>query len=191
MTNMPHAEPMNPSYEVETALTEMDALNAALRAESAVDREAASDLVRAALRQAPEPLTIAERVVHTAMQKIVGQPINSCLLTATTDRWETYVEQTLSLAWIEWARGNDSREQMIPLMATPDSHIDSAVHMIVLGFWREAIVKLCDYDPTEARRMFKRALSLGASYGTESHRIVSWSFAASFIGERSPSGSAA
>lgn len=169
--------------EVRQLLLEMDALNAVLRVikHAPDERAEAISLVQAALIHRGEPDDLPSALITIAMQKIVGTISPLVIHRPSTEFWDHYLADDTAIQWINWVTDN-------PVFLTTPTEpqelpVESAVHETVLVFWRRAVVQLAKGDLTEARRLFKRALDLGAQFGTESHVLVSWSYAASFLTE--------
>lgn len=168
---------------------ELEALQAAqLVAEQDGDPAEARLLCRTYLCQL-DPETIEDRVVEASIQKILGQQVSLIVCEPIQDTtWEAFVAETLAQAWISWAAGDDASalatvDRLRTTQKAKETFLDEsgAVHLLTLSFWSEAVLLLVAGDRPDARRFFKRAIEMGAQFGTDSHPMISWAYASSFF----------
>lgn len=178
--------------KLSTLLVEMDALHTILQVvDQGVDSDEAISLTRSAFDQ-PRPVDSAEeRIIFRAMAKILAQPATVSLKSPTKSPWERHVFESVARAWICWA---DDPASKTPLEEIPRLRVGQrgtckqagAVHLLALYFWAAAIEALAKSDRVEARRLWRRAIELGSSFGTPSNAAILWSYAASFFPEVTP-----
>lgn len=180
---------------VEDLLFEMDALNAVLRTIEGTngDRAEAIAMVETALSRRAESEDLSEILITLAMQKIVGT-VSPLVIhrpsTETNDlgrldpgRFEFFDHYLMADTSIQWLNHVHNAAVFLLWPAeAEDLPVESAVHENVLRFWRAAILH-SGGDLSESQRLFKRALEIGAHFGTDSHVLVSWSYAATFFTE--------
>lgn len=184
----------SPRDSVSTIIFEMSALNAALSAiDAGLDIEEARTLVRSALKRKSVPETLDEHVVIAAMRRISGEVVVVPSVKIHKDPWDRRLADVTATSWLAWAKGEftPALSQLPPLLRDHDERDkipgeDGAIQLLSISFWGEAVVQLAKGDLVAAHRFFRRALELGSQFGTETHPIVSWSYAASFFGERMP-----
>lgn len=172
-----HPPDRNP--EVEGIITEMDALNACLRALTNESTAAtARKLVGRAWMVHPEGTTVDSYVTRVAMADILGLAAPMPLYSGTLSAWER-----VAIAWTLWLHGSKREAEALLREAQEagDEPHDGAVHRMALQHWMRAIQALLRGEREEARRLFQRAADLGSSFGTESHPVVLWTMAASFF----------
>jgi len=176
--------------EVERVISEMNALNAAIKASTpALAREARS-MVRAVEAQWPEPQTVSEFVIRAAMAEITGSALPTGEPTRTTGEaadWATRSFELVGLAWLAWVRGDVDRARFwIGRYATEGEDKTNlseggAIQVFAVAIWALAIEALIDNRPEDAHRFYRRVFEVGSSFGTESHPTVLWTMAASFF----------
>lgn len=170
---------------------EMEALQASLRvADGEGDREHARLLGRTYLGRL-DPETLEQHVIEGALRRILGREVGGELAYEPVGKedWEKHVSERVALAWLAWASNDTERALDIvkSLRAgqkkrqTFTGQRTGAIHLLTLSFWSEAVVFLAKKDPSGARRFFKRAIELGSQFGTDSHPMISWAYAASFF----------
>ncbi len=186
----------NPPPEVARVSHEMAALQAALEVvEKTTAPKEAQLLVRTYLAHL-DPATTEERVIETAMRRILGKAVAKPPQAGKMPPppppldmdWEAHVADVVSFAWSSWA-ANDNRRAVEAVKALHSTHKNrevfsgksGAIHLLTLSFWSQATLLLIEEKHEEARRFFKRALELGSQFGTESHPMISWAYAASFF----------
>ncbi len=170
---------------------EMNALQAAqLVVERGVDRAEALVLCRTYLGRL-EPRTVEDRVIEGALKLILKREIGYPAVEANRAvKWESYVAEVVGIAWLAWASGNcDDAFAAVRRLRSKQKRKESfagetgAIHLMTLYWWSQAVLLLRKGDRTQARRFFKRAIEMGAQFGTDSHPMISWSYAASFFHE--------
>lgn len=167
---------------------EMGALQAALQAvERRGSREHARLLGRTYLGRL-DPQTVEEHVIEAAIQRILGQSVGDFEVTPDRASWETYVAETIALAWHAWASNDNDRaitlvRELRASQKRKESFVGQtgAIHLLTLYFWSQAVHLLAVHDRPGARRFFKRAIEMGSQFGTDSHPMISWAYAASFF----------
>lgn len=188
-----------PDENLQVLLAEMDAQRTALLAVEATEggREAASLEARLAVEKA---LELAEpagdflgRMVLLAMKAVLGQDpsLEGAPKTDPSEDHEARLSEAVALLWVDLL---PSRRTKAPesfsheanrirqeLQAREDQNHEGAVHRMALLLWLDALQKLQEDDPEAARRLWKRSLEVGASFGTMSHPVVLWSYIASFF----------
>lgn len=123
-------------------------------------------------------------VITTSLRMIAGDSVpQKPLGNPSQTSAEEHLIETASLAWLGWASGQDpgrASREVARLQETPPEST-GALHRATLSLWLSAIERLADEDLPEARRLWKRAIEIGSSLGTESHPAILWSYAASFF----------
>lgn len=167
-------------------IVEVEGLNAALSvADGFGDAERARESVLATLTRKPEPETIADAAVVAAMRRILDEDVVFPEMTPSAKPAESQVADAVALAWVAWAAGEpETAKALLDFVPPQNKDGTGAVHLIALGYWAEGVRHLVDANLPSAHRFFKRAIELGAQFGTESHPVVSWTYAASFFENR-------
>ncbi len=169
---------------------EMDALQAAIRVADGEDDllDEARLLCRTYLARL-EPSTIEEYAIDGALRRILNRQVSAPDIepASGTRSWETFVAETVALAWFAWAADDEHRcttllDSLRSQRRKEEVFTDKtgALHLYTLYFWSQATTLLVADDLDNARRFFKRAIELGSQFGTESHPMISWAYAASF-----------
>lgn len=186
--------PCDPPPEVARVAHEMAALQAALLVvEQAAAPKQARLLVRTYLAHL-DPATTEERVIEAALRRILGKEVTKPPHEAKAPPpplsvdWEAHVADVVSFAWSSWA-ANDNKRAVDAVKGLRGrrksreafSGRTGAIHLLTLSFWSQATLLLIEEDRIGAKRFFKRALELGSQFGTESHPMISWAYAASFF----------
>ncbi len=168
---------------------EMEALDAVLHVvEGSADADEARARVRTALtNNSRAAKNLDERVILAAMRRIIGQQVE-IPSSQPTNAWLLHVRNTLAIAWVEWSIGEvASARSRLAYLCTEKagaSHLTSgAIQLMSLRFWEDAIEHLIAGDRAGAQRLFRRALDVGSQFGTETHTLVSWAYAATFFPE--------
>lgn len=172
----------------EEALLEIDALNQAARvADLQGDPMEATNLVRKAkLRRAPSNRP-EDRLIQCAMNRIVGDPLSEedrSFVSGLT--WEDSVTEGLIGSWICWALG-ERREALegirgIRNRQQNEEHVGGgAVNLLSLYFWAGAIEALAQENVSLSKKLWKRAIEVASSFGTESSLLIQWAYAGSFF----------
>lgn len=125
-----------------------------------------------------EPDNLENVVIDGALRKICG------LEGTTYDTAEFEIPQTLEgrllqdgiVRWMQWAC-----DVSIHLTPSTSTHRVSELDRMALSPWLEGIEQLHTGNTSEARRFFRRAVTLGGSYGTRSNPVIQWTYAASFF----------
>jgi hypothetical protein len=170
-----------------TLLLEMDALHTTLQVvDQGVDSTEAVVLTRMAFNHDRPANSAEERLIFRAMAKILDMPVALSSKLPAKAPWERRVFESVAHAWVCWA--NDPNSE-IPLEEIPKLRSAQrgtckqagAVHLLALYFWAAAVEALAKSDRAEARRLWRRAIEIGSSFGTPSNAAVLWSYAASFF----------
>lgn len=137
-----------------------------------------------------EPRTYSEEVIEAAMQLIVGEDIVALDEPLLRRPWEAYVSDATGCAWVDLARGKTAlaareirRLRKRPIPREPAASRSGAIHLLALYFWGEAILQLSSENRKSAHKFYRRALELGSQFGTESHPVISWTYAATFFSD--------
>lgn len=85
--------------------------------------------------------------------------------------------------WMQWARGDSPVGMLAPdeRRMHPTEVVHSALDVMALTAWVEAVENLQNGDLSTGRRYFRRATVLGGEYGTVSNPVIQWTYAASFF----------
>ncbi len=172
---------------MDAMLAELDALHAIVQViDQGDDPQEALDLTRRAFDLAANPKTFEAQIIRYAMAIVLGESVT---LPATNGRgsWERALYEGIARAWACWAADATSpvpAEEFAKLHSRSEFGNDTkrkgAVHLMALHHWLTAVEALVEGNPVAARRFWKRAIEVGASFGTESHPVVLWAYAASF-----------
>lgn len=131
------------------------------------------------------PTDFEGRVTLCAMAKVIGEDIRPFVPSEPVpEPWERRCFETLGRVWVFWAmnRGDVAEEMLKKLREEKGAHpLAGALHLMALDFWGDALEKLLQGDPPEARRFWKRAIEVGGTHGTPSHPAILWTYAATFI----------
>jgi hypothetical protein len=172
--------------EVERVIAEMNALNAVLRASSAAEVREAQSMVRNVERVWPDPRTVSDFVIRTAMARITegilpsGEPV-----LADSPAWSERAFELVGLSWLAWARMDLARARFWierwSAEASDKANLDrqGAIQSFAVALWANAVEGLVEGRQDDVRRFFNRVYHVGSNYGTESHPTVLWSMAAS------------
>lgn len=134
-----------------------------------------------------EPESLEERVIAAALRRILCRPmVVPGHGEPRTEPWEACMADTVALAWMSWAAGDcggalATAKRFTTVQKKHGTGKAGAIHLLTLSFWSEAVTLLSEGDLAGARRFFKRAIELGSQFGTDSHPMVSWAYAASFF----------
>jgi len=171
---------------VDQLLFEAEVLNAILRTIQGTSEPKSEILAQVSLalgrRESPEDLT--EALSQAAMEKIVGKIAKPVIHRSSTAFFDHWLAEDTAILWMKWITGEeingaiDSDAEKLP--------VESSIHETTLRYWRDAVVKLAQGATQESMRLWKRAMELGSQFGTESHVLVSWSYAASFFTSGEP-----
>lgn len=119
-------------------------------------------------------------VIDCALRKICGLPSPTYTSTQLLEDPLTLEEVLLQegvIRWLDWAGAVHALHDFDPV----DPQGTSALDRIALTQWLEAVEHLCQGNPDDARRYFRRAVTLGGLYGTPSNPVIQWTYAASFF----------
>jgi len=162
--------------------------NALMAAISAIEGSREKDEVIATVRNYREAFchvpTIEGVLIRTALWVICGRPEGFVLPAKMVKDRSLEGEVFLALAngWLGWALLDKSPSVLRRLIAVDvDSDEGSTLHKMALSEWKLAIQALIEKNTEESQRRFRRAMKIGAEYGTPSNPIVHWTFAASFF----------
>ncbi len=160
---------------------EMDALNRTLLVidDNTGTPEEARELVRSAAEAKGLPEDVEGYIVLTAMWRILGKAPGA--LPQTPIPVERHLAEAVGLAWAAWMAGRDispTLAQLGPMLDT--SEAVGAMHAMALKLWLQAL----EAGKTgEGRRLWKRALEVSSSFGSESHPMLQWAYAATWLPE--------
>jgi hypothetical protein len=179
------------SPEVKRIIEEMNALNAVLTATTPTLRVEAREKVRSVEAASPEPATVEEVVLRTAMSRIAGTDPPGVTPKLTEGApWVMRAFELIGLAWLAWARGDAgeatscivewAEEEEARNSSVTEYIRDGAVQLYSVSLWATAVSNLLAGRTEEARRYYQRVHDVGASFGTESHPVILWTMAASF-----------
>jgi hypothetical protein len=175
--------------EVARVAHEMEALQTALLvADGRGNRKEAQLMARTYLARL-EPSTTEEIVIEASLNRILGHPCAKRAKMPPLLPWEAHVADSTALAWTAWnAKDNERAVELVKALRStrrkrrePLKEKVGAIHLLTLSFWGEATLHLVQGERRGAQRFFKRALELGSQFGTESHPMISWAYAASFF----------
>ena len=79
--------------------------------------------------------------------------------------------------WLDWA----GAEHPLRGITSGDARSTSVLNRMAITQWIEAVDNLRHGSQQEARRYFRRAVTLGGLYGTPSNPVIQWTYAASFF----------
>jgi hypothetical protein len=176
--------------EVERVIAEMNALNAAIQASDPRLAREAQGMVRAVEATWPEPRTVSDYAIRTAMARITGNPLPTGEPERTTGEatiWAVRAFELIGLAWLAWTRNDPQRARFWigrwSIEGEDKTKLDSegAIQAFAVALWANAIEALIDNRTDDARRFFRRVFDVGSSFGTESHPTVLWTMAGSFF----------
>ena len=134
-----------------------------------------------------EPESTEEAVTMAALQRILKRPVTAGITDLVPTPWEDHMADLAALAWTAWAASDRLKAEAVLFTLRSKRRQDQgvftaeggALHLLTLYFWTDATAALVSDDRQGARRFFKRALDLGAQFGTPSHPMISWAYAAS------------
>jgi len=118
--------------------------------------------------------------IDCALRRICGLPpptYTSIQLVEVPASFEDVLLQEGVIRWLEWA----GVEHSLIEGAARETRSASALNRMALAQWLEAVDRLRRGDEAEARRFFRRAVTLGGAYGTPSNPLIQWTYAASFF----------
>jgi hypothetical protein len=184
---------LRPAEEV---IAEISALNeAADVVDNRGDTDEARRLVGAAfVDRSPYMSTIEDIGVGAAMTRILGENTEPFLVgqpSGAALAWEARVLQTVLHAWTEWTLGRpEAALTSLPRLRAAQHDQErvtarsGAVNLMAMYYWLTAVERLAAGETSEAKRWWKRALEVGSHFGTKSHLVISWTYAASFFPSR-------
>lgn len=169
-------------------IAESRALMAALSAiEGTIPKHEALAVVRAFREDFSRDPNIEGAVIDTSLWVICGKAESFEAPEVTLKDRSLGDELFLGLAeiWITWAitgvhPGSLRWLNQLKLNEEPRGSI---LHSMALQEWQLAIEALHEKNTEEARKRYKRALKLGAEYGTPSNPAIHWTYAATFFHE--------
>lgn len=120
-------------------------------------------------------------VIDCALRRICGllqTTYNDPHIFKPSSSLEDFLLEEGAIRWVDWACGVS-----LPFEVALSSSLrsESALNRMALTQWIEAVVQLQRGSSTEGRRYFRRAMTLGATYGTVSNPVIQWTYAASFF----------
>jgi len=176
--------------EVERVIAEVNALNAAIAADSPALAGEARNMVREVEAKWPETRTFSGFVIRAAMSRITGSTPPTGEPDRTTGdeaEWAVRAFELVGLAWLAWSRGENSRAQFWITQWGRESATQTqlseagAIQAFTVALWANAIEALIENRTEDSQRFFRRVHDVGSSYGTESHPTILWTMAASFF----------
>jgi len=130
---------------------------------------------------------LIDQVIRCSIAKIAGETIPARPLgKPTQSSSENHLVETASLAWTAWLTASEpgrAASESLRIQSESPTWLGQpgALHRTTNTFWLSAIERLEAQDVPEARRLWQRAIEIGASLGIESHPAILWSYAASFF----------
>lgn len=178
------AEPPE-SGPVNRVAHEMDALHTAMRAVEDEDVVNEAHVLCRTYLARMEPTTVEEKVIEAALRRILHRSVSTSDVEPDPTKWENYVSESVALTWLAWAANDNAQARSLAQKLRSKrkkvfTDRTGALHLYTLSFWSQAVQLLVEGDPAGARRYFKRAIEMGSQFGTESHPMISWAYAASF-----------
>lgn len=148
-------------------------------------RGADRDAVRSSVGDVLAKLQVqeaADHLIQTAMAKIADANLDVAI-EVDNSAPDRKLFSTTALAWTLWARGEPGEAERILREDTKDDIVakGSAIHLMALHCWRGAVEALLRGSMEEARKLFLRAIDIGAQAGTETGPAIQWAYAASFF----------
>lgn len=129
------------------------------------------------------PASAEDRLVELAKTKLVTGFIPKPDVPNVTVpiRTDTQLFRYLGQAWAHWAAGNQETSRFLLHQLPQGPFTGSALHLMALKPWREAIQGLTVGATEEARRNFRRASEVASQVGTKTASAVQWTYIASFF----------
>lgn len=198
---MPDVLPPDPTFEdtpevdlthlrdPEELLLELDALNEASRvADHQGDPVQAEGLVREALLRRTSSRRPEDHLVLCAMNLIVGNTptLEPSPYVVESQGWVDDLTEGLIGCWICWALG-EKQEAIEGLQAirdrqqTEEHGSSGAVNLLTLYFWTGALEALTRENVSQSKKMWRRAIEVASSHGTESSLLIQWAYAGTFF----------
>jgi hypothetical protein len=121
-------------------------------------------------------------VIDCALRRICALPLvahTSTQLPEIASSLEGVLLHEGIIRWLDWV---DSAHLDVGVN-TGESRTTSVLNRMALTQWLAAVDHLSRGGHDEARRLFRRAVTLGGHYGTPSNPIIQWTYAASFFPE--------
>lgn len=173
-------------------LAEMRALNAAGQAVECKSTmtEARSIVANVFASRANTASNIDGLLISAAMAKIIGEDVKPFLVEMPrSGPWDRIVLETIAHAWTRCVAGHpEVAIELLPKLRARQHEEESpprgrpdAVNLMAMYYWMSAVEALANGNRVEAERLWRRALEVGAHFGTDSHLLVSWTFAATFF----------
>ena len=152
-------------------------------ANGSVSAESAQETVREALLARPPSETVSEYVVGVAMHGFVGQESPEPVVEVPIPL-ERHLDDTLGLAWAAWARRDVEEAQRLAGKVYPflmrRQHA-SGLTLMALSLWCRAISLRIIGLEDESRKLWKRAIEVGSTFGLDATDMMRWTFAATFV----------
>lgn len=177
--------------EISRIFREAEALTAAMEVvEKGSDRTKAQELVLPVFKDLPTPKNLPNLLVALSMRRILGKRLFIPGHRKFPTTQEKAITQGTCLAWMILVEGYPRRAaRHIEAMRSKklDPRGTNAINLLSLKYWGDGIYALARGYPEDSFRFFQRALDLASQNGTESHPLISWSYAATFFYDRSGS----
>lgn len=169
-------------------IAESRALTAALSAiEGTKTKEEALVDVRVFREESIRDPSIEGAIIDTALWAICGkaEKFEAPEVILKDRSLNIHLFESLADIWITWAIAgvHPASKQRLSQLRLSEKPRGSTFHSMALQEWQLAIEALHEKNTEEARKRYKRAMKLGAEYGTPSNPVVHWTYAASFFHE--------
>jgi hypothetical protein len=182
-------EEFNVTQDPEEMLLELDALNAAANVvEGRTSANGVRDFIRSVLNKRSTSPDIENILVTSAMTRVAGLAVSPVSSMLQPTNWAKRVAQTVAIAWIGWASGQvNTTETLLKKLRNEQrteeyvQESSGAVNLMSLYFWAGAVEALAQEDLSTSKRLWKRSLEVGSTFGTSSSLLVQWSYTASFF----------
>ncbi len=159
-------------------------------------------LIREAVRASmtTSPTGTENRLIELAKTKlvtgIISEPARACSAEQVGDfrqvrpsviqahvsaRTDRQLFKAIGQAWAFWAASNSEDARALLEQLPQGPFTGSALHLMALKPWREAIQNLTEGCTEIARRNFKRASEVSSQVGTETASAIQWTYVASFF----------
>lgn len=172
--------------EMQSIYAEMDAQGTAKRVMDGESiPEEARLAIQGALDLAEEPTSFAAAVDQAAMRSILQQPIGALPQPTPGLDPENQLFEAIALLWLGWLKGSPQTPEMYAALRREASQVEDgspgAIHRKTLILWINAMEDLLRGNRVTSLYLWRRALDLGSSFGTESHPTLFWAHTATFF----------
>jgi hypothetical protein len=163
------------------AIEGLDSIQFLHEAIEAADRDVANPLVAEKAKSYLSPVNgFQARAVHSALALLAGEdPVKHI---AARSGLPVHPIDRACEAWTSYVIGNEGLAQRCRqlVLREVERPREDAVQAMALRNWVHAMESLAYNDVYNARRLWQRALEIGGTFGTPSHYLVSWTYAAAF-----------